>query len=316
MLIGFEAIKSTILESYKNNKLHHATLFYGKKGIGKATFVKALALEILASQSYDKISGKISGTISGTHHPDLLLIEKQEGKRDIVVDQIRKISEFINQTSAISKDKFIVIDAADDLNRAASNALLKILEEPHQNNFLILISHNPSKLLPTIKSRCQLIKINDLTSEDFTKILSQNILKFSPQETKILSEMCDNSPARAIDIGRDLIEFYESFLNSIKTKKLSDEILAQIADKNFNFEIFCEVITFFFHRLSLYKTGQSEYFIFDEKEVFAKLSETMSTEKIFDLSSAAAAEMAKVNSLNLDKKLMLVNVFNRIECRI
>lgn len=300
-MIGFDSIKSTIINHHRNNKLHHAILMHGKSGIGKATFAKELALELLTSNTQNKAT-----------HPDLLIIEKQENKRDIVVDQIRKIAGFSNQTSAISKDKFIVINAADDLNRAASNALLKILEEPHPNNFLILISHNPSKLLPTIKSRCQLIKIPDLSYEDFAKILQKSIFKFSEQEIKIMSIMCDDSPAKAIDVGRDLVEVYQTFLNSIKNRIINDEITKKVSDKNFNFSIFSETIAFFLHRLNAYNAGQIEYFLFSEKEVFAILSQKFSAEQIFDLNDELLKSLAQTVSLNLDKKLLVINLFNRI----
>ena len=297
-MIGFDSIKSSLRSNYHQHKLHHAILLHGKKGIGKSNFAKKFALEILGGNF--------------ENHPDLFLIEKLENKRDIVVDQVRKIADFANQTSAISNEKFIIIDAADDLNRAASNALLKILEEPHPNNFLILISHNPSKLLATIKSRCHLIKIPDLSHEDFAKILQKSIFKYSAEEIKILSIMCDDSPAKAIDVGRDMIEIYELFLSSIKNRIINEEIIKKIADKNINFEIFSETITFFLHRLSAYNAGQIEYFLFTEKEVFSMLNQKFSAEEVFDLSDVIAKALSQAASLNLDKKLLLVNLFNSI----
>ncbi len=294
-MIGFDSIKSAILSNYKQNKLHHAILLHGKKGIGKSNFAKEIALEILNSNK--------------PIHPDLFLIEKLENKRDIVVDQIRKIADFSNQTSAISHNKFIIIDAADELNRAASNALLKILEEPHANNFLILISHNLSKLLATIKSRCHLVKVPDLSHEDFAKILQKSLFKYSAEEIKILSIMCDDSPAKAIDVGRDMIQIYELFLGSIKSRVINEEITKELADKNFNFEIFSEVVTFFLHRLSAYNAGQIEYFLFSEKEVFALLNKKFSADEIFNLSDSIAKMLTQTASLNLDKKLLLVNLF-------
>ena len=297
-MIGFDSIKSAILSNYKQNKLHHAILLHGKKGIGKSNFAKEIALEILNSNK--------------PIHPDLFLIEKLENKRDIVVDQIRKIADFSNQTSAISHNKFIIIDAADELNRAASNALLKILEEPHANNFLILIAHNLSKLLATVKSRCHLIKVPDLSHEDFAKILQKSLFKYSAEEIKILSIMCDDSPAKAIDVGRDMIEIYELFLNSIKNRIINEEIAKKLADKNFNFEIFSEVVTFFLHRLSGYNAGQIEYFLFNEKEIFALLNKKFNADEIFDLSDSIAKMLTQTTSLNLDKKLLLVNLFSRI----
>lgn len=316
-MIGLDSVKSGLLNNYRQHKLHHAILLHGKKGIGKASFAREFALEILqnsvaGNSSENSKQNFSSNSFNKPNHPDLFLIEKLENKRDIVVDQIRKIADFSNQTSAISREKFIIIDAADDLNRAASNALLKILEEPHPHNFLILISHNPSKLLATIKSRCQLVKIPDLSHADFAKILQKSMFKFSAEEIKIMSIMCDDSPAKAIDAGRDMIEVYELFLSSIKNRVINEEITKKIADKSFNFEIFSEVVTFFLHRLSSYNAGQIEYFLFSEKEVFATLNQKFTAEKIFSLSDEVMKALAQTSSLNLDKKLLLVNLFNLI----
>ncbi len=160
MLIGFNQIKSTILTNFQNHKLHHATLLNGKKGIGKASFAKEIAKEIIQTKN--------------DNHPDLLTIEKDDGKKEITVDKIRKIHSFLSQTSAISNYRFIIIDSVCELNKSASNAILKILEEPNQNNFLILVAHNLNRVLPTIRSRCQIIEAPHFNSDDFNKILLNN----------------------------------------------------------------------------------------------------------------------------------------------
>ncbi len=304
-LIGFDKIKAKLIDSYQQNRLHHAILLNGKSGIGKASFAKEFAFEILGAKN--------------ENHPDLFLIEKEEGKKEISVEKIREISKFLNQTSAISKNKFIIIDSADELNRSSSNALLKILEEPHNNNFLILISHSISKLLPTIRSRCQIVKINDLNFEDFTKVLHDTHPKFLPKipddKIKILSEICDNSPAKAISEGDDVIWLYSSLLNSLKNKIIDGELLKKIGEKNFNFENFSKIINFFFLRLAKYYSGQIDYFLFEEKEIFQHLKNKFSIEEIFAIDSEVKSQIAKTASLNLDKKLTLINIFNQIRCR-
>ncbi len=300
-LIGFESIKSSLHGLYQNNKLHHAILLHGKKSIGKASFAKDFALEIINQSN---------------PHPDLIIIKKDENKRDISVDQIREIADFVNRTSAISKNKFIIIDSADHLNRASANALLKILEEPHPNNYLILTANSLSKLLPTIKSRCYLIKAPDIDFASFKAIVNQQHPSFLPKisetELKILAEICDNAPAQAIVSGEELIGFYRDFLSSIKAKKIDEKILKKISDKNLNDEIFSEIIRFFLKRLSSYNNGTIEFFIFDEKEVFVDLHKKFSQEKFFDLNSKINSSLNFNLSLNLDKKLTFINIFNNI----
>lgn len=294
-LVGFESLKSSLLSSYKSNKLHHAIIIDGKKGIGKASFAKNLALEIL-NQS----------------QPDLLIIAKEADKKEISVDKIRLIADFVNQTSAAAKSKFIIIDSACQLNKSSSNALLKILEEPRDNNFLILISHNQNKILPTIKSRCQIIKAPPFSLENFTKILQSNVAKFSTTEIEFLSEICDNSPAQALKYGNDFSEFYELFLVSLLNKKLDEKLIKKIADKNFSFDIFVTIIEFFLNRLTKCFSGTINNFYFTEAENFLTIKQKFSIKKIFSLSDEISNSLNKTRSLNLDKKLTLINIFNRI----
>ena len=297
MLIGFNQTKSALLKSYQTQKLHHAILLHGKKGIGKANFAAEIAKEILGKSAL---------------YPDLLLIEKEAEKKEITVDKIRKIADFSNQTSAISANKFILIDSACELNKAASNALLKILEEPRPNNFLILISHNLNRVLPTIRSRCQIVKIPDLSLRDFTEILRQNNLQFPPKDLQFLSEIFDNSPAEAITLGLELTRFYELFLRSLYNKKISEELLKKISDKNFSFTIFEKSFEFFISRLLKRLNAALDNFYFDEEKVFLNLIQKYSAQKIFMIADESLNLLRRTTQLSLDKKLSFINIFNQV----
>jgi DNA polymerase-3 subunit delta' len=295
-MIGFGSTKLALLSSYQNQKLHHAILLCGKKGIGKSSFAIEFAEEILESEL--------------PSHPDLFIVKKDDDKREINVDKVRKISDFVNQTSAISPNKFIIIDSACELNKSASNALLKILEEPRPNNFLILISHNLNKVLPTIRSRCQIVKIPDLSLSDFTEILDQKKLHFSSQDLRFLAKICDNSPADAVNMGNDLTQTYELFLRSIYNKKLSLELLKKISDKNFSFVIFEKSYEFFISRLIQYLNSASFELFYDEEKVFLSIKTKYSAKKIFLIADESLDLLRKTSALSLDKKLTLINIFN------
>lgn len=298
MLIGFQPTDYALSNSFKNKKLHHAILLHGKRGIGKASFAKEFSCKILDAKNIS--------------HPDFLLIEKEEGKKEINVEKIRQISGFVNQTSAISENKVILVDSACNLNKSASNALLKILEEPNKNNFLILISHNLSKVLPTIRSRCQIVKIADFSFENFSAVLEQNNVKFSGDELQFLAEICDNSPADAINFGADLSRVYQLFLRSIINKKISEELLKKISDKNFSFMVFEKICEFFFNRLLKNLKGAPINFFFDEKEIFTNLIQIYPPKKIFVIADESLILLHKTTSSYLDQKLCVINIFNRI----
>ena len=205
-----------------------------------------------------------------------------------------------------------MIDSACELNKSASNALLKILEEPRPNNFLILISHNLNRVLPTIRSRCQIVKIPDLSLHDFTEILRQNNLQFPPKDLQFLSEIFDNSPAEAITLGLELTRFYELFLRSLYNKKISEELLKKISDKNFSFTIFEKSFEFFISRLLKRLNATLDNFYFDEEKVFLNLIQKHSAQKIFMIADESLNLLRQTTQLSLDKKLSFINIFNQV----
>ncbi len=297
-MIGYENIKSKILSDFAKNKMHHATILYGKKGMGKATFSKLLCLELLNSKN--------------NFHPDLLLIEKEEQKKEIGVDKIRAISDFSNQTHAQNDKKFIIIDSACELNKSSANSLLKILEEPKNSNYLILIAHNFNKIIPTIRSRCSLIKIDDFSKEQFNQILQNNNITLNEEVLILLSEMCENSPALAISMHQDLLRVYQLFIRSIINKKISDELIKKISDKNFAFIVFERVLSTFFNRLIKNLNRINLNLINEEQESFHFVSNNLQINNILELVQKTMISFNQINSLYLDKKLFIINIFNSL----
>ena len=297
-MIGFDTLHSELLNSHHNQKLHHAILLHGKKGTGKSSFAKEFARNIL--QNTQDIN------------PDLLIIEKEDKKKEITVNKARDVINFINKTSASSPYKFIIIDSACELNKSAANAVLKVLEEPHANNFLILISHNLNKVLPTIRSRCQIIQAPNLTMTDFNQILEQQNLQFPENDLKFLSEICDNSPAEVINAGLDLIRFYELFLRSICNNKIGDELIKQISNKEFNFTIVEKSFEFFITRLLKQIHGAKINHYFDEEKVFLRLSQKFSTQELLAIGESNLSLLRKTLPISLDKKLSFINIFNTL----
>jgi len=157
--IAFEDARS-------RGRLHHAWLLCGPEGVGKATFAYRAARRLLGAAP-DPSRGllgsrpddPVSRLISAQSHPDLLvlerLVENGKVKKSISVDQARDLPEFFSKSPSQAQARVAIIDAADDLNINAANALLKILEEPPEHGVLLMVTHAPGRLLATIRSRCR-----------------------------------------------------------------------------------------------------------------------------------------------------------------
>lgn len=213
MIVGQEKAVEQFASAWAGRKLHHAWLLAGPKGVGKATFARAAARRVLADAAGPPVdlpdlqsSGDhpIVKLVEAGSHPDMRWLErlqKEKGDglaRDITVKQVRELGEFMGMTAALSPWRVAVIDSLDELNKEASNALLKMLEEPPSNTLYFLVSHAPGRLLPTIRSRCRMLHFEALGDDAMTSILEQRSPDLSAAERKRIAAMSLGSAGRAL----------------------------------------------------------------------------------------------------------------------
>ncbi|WP_432200440.1 DNA polymerase III subunit delta' [Erythrobacter sp. W53] len=174
-LIGHDHAWQAWRSAAQGGRMHHAWLLAGQSGIGKAQFAFAAAHEL--------VRGEV-----GSPHPDIVHLarapkdkkeadKKEAGKpfetaRNIKVDQIRSMQRVLTTRPTMGDKRVIIVDPADDMERSASNALLKSLEEPPIGTYFVLVSHSPAKLLPTVRSRCRTLRFPDLTIAEMQAVLS------------------------------------------------------------------------------------------------------------------------------------------------
>lgn len=292
--------KSSILERYKLGKLAHAILLCGgEAGEVKLELAREIAQEILQTRN--------------DVNPDMLVVEKDAGKKEITVEKARAIADFVNQTSANSGKKIIIINAACELNRSAANAILKNLEEPSADSFFILIAHNFSKVLPTIRSRCQIVKIPPISRADFAKKMHEINPQITSSELEILAEICGNSARQFSEFGLETSGLYHSLLDSFSAGKIDDELLKKISDRNFNFVLFEIIFELFCNRLLKFLQNFAADFLPTEQKVFANFSTKFSTREIFAKVDESLISLHKTVPMSLNKSLSFINIFNQFK---
>jgi DNA polymerase-3 subunit delta' len=217
-LFGQDAAEQTFLEAYATGRLHHAWLITGPRGVGKATLAWAIARFLLATPPVedDGLFGAAPGPTSlfvDPEHPVarrvavgaepglksiVRTVNEKTGKlRDVIsVEDIRSLAGFFQLSAADGGRRVVIVDTADDMNPQAANALLKMLEEPPARATLFLISHQPSALLPTIRSRCRILRLDRLAPDDIGRALVQ-AGKDGHEQTAALSELAGGSVGAA-----------------------------------------------------------------------------------------------------------------------
>ncbi|MBA2778593.1 DNA polymerase III subunit delta' [Billgrantia kenyensis] len=145
------------LALHASGRLPHALLLSGPHGVGKQRFAEALLGYLLCADPGETACGECHGCrmLASGYHPDLLRISPEEGKRQIRIDPIREVNAFVGQTAQQGGHRVILLSPAEAMNVAAGNALLKSLEEPGARTQFLLLADIPSRMLATIRSRCQ-----------------------------------------------------------------------------------------------------------------------------------------------------------------
>ncbi len=191
-LVGHAEAENSVLAAWQSGRLPHALLIGGPEGIGKATLAYRIARFLLSAPDRNATTlavdpeHQVSRQIVAQSHPDLLALRRvspEEGKKapsEIPADMVRKTVPFFGSTAARGGYRVCIVDSAEELNRFGANSLLKILEEPPPNSLLIIVSHSPGRLLPTIRSRCRRILLRPLEPAQIVQAI-ENIADRIPE---------------------------------------------------------------------------------------------------------------------------------------
>jgi len=239
--IGHDKAWRQFATACDSGKIHHGWILSGPRGIGKSAFaLRSAAMLVDPENAY-------ASMIARGSHPDILSVKRlpkeplkedeviddaTEFKRSITVDQIRGLQQSLTTRPGLSNRRAIIIDSADDLERGGANALLKSLEEPPVGTFFFLISHASDRLLPTIRSRCQILRFEALDDADMAHILQRAAPEVSADELQALIRLGNGTPGQALDfLGLDLKEIEDAMMAIVRTGDRDNALRSNLADK-------------------------------------------------------------------------------------
>lgn len=339
-LAGHEAAEATLLAAFASNRLPHGFLVTGPHGIGKATLAFRFA-RFLLSQASERggllePAAPMSLELSPQHpvfarvasggHADLLTVERgidpkrKRVRSEIVVEDARAIAAFLRLTPAEGGWRIVIVDTADEMNRNAANAVLKILEEPPERAILILVSDNPGRLLPTIRSRCRRLALRPLPAAAVSALIGAYRPDLSASDRADLVELSEGSIGRALEIaehgGVALHRGLEGLLNTLP--ELDGAALHGFAEKvarwgnDDAFRMFADLMPATLAR-AIVRAAEPSVTGSEKGAPFAKLLARRGLDRWVEVWEKIGHLFALADAVNLDRKQVVLSAFFALE---
>jgi len=331
-LVGHESAERELRRLVETGRLPHAILLSGPRGIGKATLAFRFARFLLAKGDRTSAPAAKSGLaihpqtgvfhrVAAGGHADLLTVERAYDPRrrrlrgEIVVDDAREIASFFRLTAAEEGWRIVIVDGAEEMNRSAANALLKILEEPPQQALLLLVSHSPGRLLPTIRSRCRRFPLAPLACAAVKQLLLRFHPKLPPSEIEALAGLV-LAEAGGLALYRSLIEMLSQIprLDAIRLHAFADQLAR--ADAEDAYRVAQELVSQLLARVTASSARgrlAGAEIIGGENEVIERLAARADAARWAASREDIERRFAATDELNLDRKQAILGVFFAID---
>lgn len=344
-LIGHDGAERAFLDAWNSGRLAHAWLLSGPKGIGKATLAFRIARFALTGggegggglfgggpESLAVSPGNpVFRRISAGGHADLKVVErgysddkKIKLRNEIVIDDVRGIGGFMALTPAEGGWRVVIIDAADDMNRNAANAVLKVLEEPPRNALMLLLSHSPGRLLPTIRSRCRRLALQPLPEATVAQLLASYRPDLGPDDITALARLGEGSIGKALALaGEGGLDLYRELIGLLSAlPRLDVPALHAFADRvarvdaDAAWRTVTELLGWWLARLiragGRQGRGMSEV-VAGEGALMGRLLTAADLERWLEVWEKVTALFARTDAVNLDRKQAMLTAFLAVE---
>ncbi len=345
VLFGQDKARAAFLDAFNSGRLHHGWLITGPRGVGKATLAWQIARFLLANPPGD--SGMfapapadnldvpadlpVARRMSALAEPGLFLLRRgwddkarpPRLKKVITVDEVRKLRGFFALSAPGGGRRVVIVDAADEMNPNAANALLKLLEEPPQNAVLLLVSHQPMRLLPTIRSRCRVLRLAPLGAQDLTRALAQAEIDIAPAGQVALDELAAGSVGDALTLTElggpkiyaDLVSIFKSAPRFERPAALALANNATGVKNTTRFDLTVRLILLFIARLARFGAGQppANEAAMGEATLMTRLSPTADAARRWAaLEQELSARASHGKAVNLDPAALILDMIFRI----
>ena len=341
-LIGHDGAEQAFLDTAAAQRMPHAWLLSGPRGIGKMTLAYRMARFQLSqgvNGGGDMFGGPGSLQMAPEHdvfrrilaggHDDMQVIERVPNEKtkkmrgDIVVDQIRGLGRFFAMTSAEGGWRIAIIDGAEEMNPNAANALLKLLEEPPENSLLLLVSHAAGRLLPTIRSRCRHLALRPLAEADAMAVLAQQAPEMDEDERLGLVRLAEGSPGRALAMGAEGgLQTYDELLKLVRNLPELDFAAVHALGDRLNranneaaYRVWIDLLRLWLSRLARGGAGLDGMrdAVAGEAALAGRLTGAVGLDRWVELWEKIGGLAMRAERVNLDRKQVVLNAFMAVQ---